>query len=67
MTDGSPIDVNTATAEELDGVPSLRGQGFAIMRYREERGRFTDLRRSPAIASPMRLLCNAGATRSERR
>ncbi|MBB3692355.1 competence protein ComEA [Sphingomonas sp. BK580] len=36
--------MNTATAEELDAVPGLRGHGFEIVRYREERGRFTDLR-----------------------
>jgi competence protein ComEA len=38
------IDLNTATAEELDGVPALKGHGFEIVRYREERGRFTSLR-----------------------
>lgn len=38
------IDINTATAEELDTVPALRGHGFEIARYREERGRFTALR-----------------------
>ena len=38
------IDINTATAEELDQVPALRGHGFEIVRYREERGRFTSLR-----------------------
>jgi competence protein ComEA len=38
------IDLNTATAEELDSVPVLRGHGFEIVRYREERGRFTSLR-----------------------
>lgn len=37
-------DLNTASAEELDAVPGLRGHGFEIVRYREERGRFTDLR-----------------------
>ena len=36
--------VNTATAEELDAVPGLRGHGFEIVRYRGERGRFTDIR-----------------------
>ena len=36
--------VNTATAEELDAVPRLRGHGFEIVRYRGERGSFTDLR-----------------------
>ncbi|RVU13779.1 helix-hairpin-helix domain-containing protein [Methylobacterium oryzihabitans] len=38
------IDLNTATAEDLDGVPALKGHGFEIVRYREERGRFTSLR-----------------------
>jgi competence protein ComEA len=38
------IDLNAATAEELDAVPALRGHGFEIVRYREERGRFTSLR-----------------------
>ncbi|GJE09360.1 MULTISPECIES: ComEA family DNA-binding protein [Methylobacterium] len=38
------IDLNTATAEQLDGVAVLKGHGFEIVRYRAERGRFTDLR-----------------------
>lgn len=38
------LDLNTATAEELDSVPALQGHGFEIVRYREERGRFTSLR-----------------------
>ncbi len=38
------IDLNAATAEELDDVPALAGHGFEIVRYREERGRFTSLR-----------------------
>ena len=38
------IDLNTATADELDGIGGLRGHGFEIVRYREERGRFTSLR-----------------------
>lgn len=38
------LDVNTATAEQLDAVPELKGHGFEIVRYREERGRFTSLR-----------------------
>ena len=36
--------VNTATAAELDAVPGLRGHGPEIVRYREERGGFSDLR-----------------------
>lgn len=38
------IDLNTATADEFDSVDTLRGHGFEIVRYREERGRFTSLR-----------------------
>lgn len=38
------IDLNTATAEQLDDVPELKGHGFEIVRYREERGRFDSLR-----------------------
>ena len=38
------IDLNRATAAELDNVPQLRGHGFEIVRYREERHGFTDLR-----------------------
>lgn len=40
----SPTNVNTATADELDAVPSLRGHGPEIVRYRDERGGFSDLR-----------------------
>lgn len=38
------IDLNTTTADDLDQVPALKGHGFEIVRYREERGRFTSLR-----------------------
>lgn len=38
------IDLNAATAEQLDAIPALKGHGFEIVRYREERGRFTSLR-----------------------
>lgn len=38
------IDLNTATADDLDTVPALKGHGFEIVRYRAERGRFTSLR-----------------------
>lgn len=43
MSDAA-TNVNTATAEELDAVPGLRGHGFEIVRYRGERCGFTDLR-----------------------
>ena len=38
------IDINTASADEIDGINVLRGHGFEIVRYREERGRFDQLR-----------------------
>ncbi len=41
---GQTIDLNTATAEDLDGIPALKGYGFEIVRYREERDRFDALR-----------------------
>lgn len=44
MSDAALVNVNTATAEELDAVAGLQGHGFEIVRYREERGSFTDLR-----------------------
>jgi len=31
------IDLNSATAAELDGVEALSGHGFEIVRYREAR------------------------------
>ncbi len=47
------IDLNTTTAEELDAVPNLRGHGFEIVRYREERGRYdavSQLEEVPGLA-----------------
>ena len=44
MNDGEAINVNTATAAEIDGIAQLKGHGFEIVRYREERGGFSDLR-----------------------
>lgn len=38
------VDINTATAAELDDVAELKGHGFEIVRYRGERGRFTSVR-----------------------
>ena len=38
------LDLNSATAAELDATPQLKGHGFEIVRYREERGRFTEVR-----------------------
>lgn len=38
------MNVNDASQDELDAVNGLHGHGFEIVRYREERGRFTSLR-----------------------
>jgi competence protein ComEA len=38
------VNVNQASQEELDTVEGLRGHGFEIVRYREDRGRFESLR-----------------------
>lgn len=38
------IDINSASADEIDAVPQLKRHGFEIVRYREERGRFEALR-----------------------
>ena len=38
------LNINTATAEDIDNIPQLKGHGFEIVRYREERGRFESLR-----------------------
>ena len=38
------IDLNAASAEDLDAVPELAGHGFEIVRYREDRGGFQEVR-----------------------
>jgi competence protein ComEA len=37
------IDLNTADQATLDGIQGLKGHGHEIVRYREERGGFTDV------------------------
>jgi hypothetical protein len=36
-------------AEQPDALPSLKGHGFEIDRYREDRGRFTSLRQLDGV------------------
>ena len=38
------IDVNDAGQEEIDSVEGLEGHGHEIVRYRDERGGFTDVK-----------------------
>lgn len=47
------VNVNTATADELDAVPGLQGHGFEIVRYREDRGGFSDLRQLDEVPGLM--------------
>ena len=38
------INLNSATAAELDAVTQLRGHGFEIVRYRDQRVSFSNVR-----------------------
>ena len=38
------LDINSADQDALDAVEGLKGHGPEIVRYREERGGFTNLR-----------------------
>lgn len=40
----SRVDLNRASKEDLDSIEGLAGHGHEIVRYRDERGGFTDLR-----------------------
>jgi DNA uptake protein ComE-like DNA-binding protein len=42
MTD--KIDLNSADQEQLDSIETLKGHGYEIVRFREERGGFTEVR-----------------------
>lgn len=60
-----PINVNTADQKTLDAYPPLAGHGYEIVRYREERGRFTALRQLdevPGLAGKLDDVGRAGLT-----
>jgi competence protein ComEA len=57
------VNVNEASAEELDGVEALRGHGFEIVRYREERGRFDGLRQLDEVLGLAGKIDEAGRAR----
>ena len=44
MATSDQVDLNSASKERLDEIDELKGHGHEIVRYREERGRFTSLR-----------------------
>ncbi len=41
MTD--TIDLNRADKEQLDSIDALKGHGYEIVRFRDERGGFTEV------------------------
>lgn len=50
------LNLNTATAAELDAIEGLKGHGFEIVRYREERGGFTELRQLDEVPGMAQVL-----------
>ena len=59
------LNVNEAAQEELDALDGLRGHGFEIVRYREDRGRFDSLRQLdevPGLAGKIDETTLAGLT-----
>ena len=57
------ININTADADTLDGVAGLRGHGYEIVRYRDERGRFTELRQLDEVPGMAGVVDEATAAR----
>jgi competence protein ComEA len=55
----SKVSINAADAATLDGVAALRGHGYEIVRYREERGRFTELRQLDEVPGMAGVLDDA--------
>ncbi len=61
----SVVNVNEADQATLDAYPPLAGHGFEIVRYREERGRFTALRQLdevPGLAGKLDDAAREGLT-----
>jgi competence protein ComEA len=44
MRNEMPINVDAASAAEWDAIPALAGHGYEIVRYREDRGGFSDVK-----------------------
>jgi DNA uptake protein ComE-like DNA-binding protein len=38
------LDLNSADQDQLDAIEELKGHGYEIVRFRDERGGFTDAR-----------------------
>lgn len=50
------LNLNRASAAELDAIDGLKGHGFEIVRYREERGGFTQLRQLDEVPGMAQVL-----------
>jgi len=48
---GIVLNINTATADELDSIPLIKGRGYEIVQYRGERGGFASLRQLDEVPS----------------
>lgn len=59
------IDVNSADQATLDAYPPFAGHGYEIVRYRQDRGRFTALRQLdevPGLAGKLDDAAREGLT-----
>ncbi len=57
------IDLNSADQDALDSIEDLKGHGHEIVRYREERGGFTDLRQLDEVPGLSGKLTDAARAR----
>ena len=57
------IDLNSADQDALDAIEDLKGHGHEIVRYREERGGFTDLRQLDEVPGLSGKLTDAARAR----
>jgi DNA uptake protein ComE-like DNA-binding protein len=57
------IDLNSADQDALDSIEDLKGHGHEIVRYREERGGFTDLRQLDEVPGLTGKLTDAARAR----
>lgn len=47
------IDLKAGTAKHFETIATLRGHGFEIVRFRDERGRFDDLHQPDVVPGPI--------------
>jgi DNA uptake protein ComE-like DNA-binding protein len=52
------IDINLASADQFDSFDFLKGHGFEIVRFRDERGGFTDVKQLDEVPGLTGKLCS---------